>query len=35
MALRTSLSIVVGYIDTYRLYIGLIGSYPHMDYNTY
>jgi hypothetical protein len=35
MALGTSLSIVVGYIDAYRLYIGLISSYPYIDYNIY
>jgi hypothetical protein len=35
MALRTSLSIVVGYADAYKLYIGLVGSYPYIDYNIY
>ena len=35
MALKTSLSIVAGYIDAYKLYIGLINSYPYIDYNIY
>jgi hypothetical protein len=35
MALETFLSIITGYIDTYRLYIRLINSYPYIDYNIY
>jgi hypothetical protein len=35
MALRTSLSIVIGYIDAYRLYIRLMGCYPYIDYKVY
>jgi hypothetical protein len=35
MALETSLSIVVGYINAYRLYIGLAGCYPYIDYKAY
>jgi hypothetical protein len=35
MALGTSLSIVVSYIDAYRLYIGLMGCYPYIDYKVY
>jgi uncharacterized membrane protein YoaK (UPF0700 family) len=35
MALGTSLSIVAGYTDAYRLYIRLAGSYPYIDYDIY
>jgi hypothetical protein len=35
MALGTSLSIVVGYADAYRLYIGLTGCHPYIDYKLY
>ena len=35
MALRTSLSIIVGHVNAYRPYIGLAGSYPYIDYNIY
>jgi hypothetical protein len=35
MALGTSLSIVIGYINAYRLYIGFIGCYPYINYKVY
>jgi hypothetical protein len=35
MALGTSLSIVVGYVNAYGPYIKLVGSHLYIDYNTY
>jgi hypothetical protein len=35
MALGTSLSIIMGYINAYRLYIRLVGYYPYIDHKLY